>query len=53
MCTKFQSKPKGKISLGRTRCKWEENVKIDFEETTYEAVDWIHLSRIRFSARLL
>jgi hypothetical protein len=25
-------KPKIKISLGRTRCEWEDNIKIDMRE---------------------
>jgi hypothetical protein len=25
-------KPEGKIDLGRSRCRWEGNIKIDLEE---------------------
>jgi hypothetical protein len=26
-------KPEGKIPLGRPRCRWEDNIKIDLRET--------------------
>jgi hypothetical protein len=38
-------KPVGKRSLGRTRHKWEGNIKRDLKETELEGVDCIHLAQ--------
>ena len=32
--------PEGKRPLGRPRSRWEENIKMDIEETGWEGVDW-------------
>jgi hypothetical protein len=37
--------PEGKRPLGRLRCRWEDNIKIDVKETGWEDVDWIHLAQ--------
>jgi len=29
--------PKGKRPLGRPRCRWEDNIKIDLQEVGWEA----------------
>ena len=34
-------------SLGRPRRKWEDNIKMDFQEVGYEGVDWIELAQDR------
>jgi hypothetical protein len=31
--------------LGRPRCRWEDNVKINFKEIDCKEVDWIRLSQ--------
>jgi hypothetical protein len=36
-------KPGGKTPLGRPRCRWKDNTKMDLRETGLEGVDWIHL----------
>jgi hypothetical protein len=36
-------KPEGKRSLGRHRCKWEDNIKMDLQEVGCGAMDWIGL----------
>jgi hypothetical protein len=33
----------GKRPLGRPRCRWEDNIKIDVREIGWESVDWMHL----------
>jgi hypothetical protein len=33
----------GKISLGRPRRKWEDNIKMNFKEAGCEALDCIHV----------
>jgi hypothetical protein len=34
-------KPEGKRRLGRSRCKWENNIKMDLRKY---GVNWIHLA---------
>jgi hypothetical protein len=36
--------PEGKISLGRTRCKWEDNIKMDLSDVGGSGMDWIDLA---------
>jgi hypothetical protein len=31
-----------RIPLGRPKCRWEGNIKMDLKETRSEDVDWIH-----------
>jgi hypothetical protein len=38
-------KCEGKRSLGRPRCRWEYNTRIDLREMKWEGVDWINLTR--------
>jgi hypothetical protein len=42
-CNIFVGKSEGKRQLGRTRHRWEYNIKLDLEEIGWEGVDWIHL----------
>jgi hypothetical protein len=37
----------GKSPLGRPRCKWEDNIRMDLKERMWEGVDWIHLAQDR------
>ena len=39
-------KPEGKMPLGRTRCRWEDNIKIDFQEVGRDG-DWMDLAQNR------
>jgi hypothetical protein len=39
-------KPEGKRPLGRPRPRWEDNIKMDFEEVGYRRVDWIELGQV-------
>jgi hypothetical protein len=41
-------KPKGQRSLGR----WEDNIKMDFQEVEF-GMDWIYLAQNRGGGRLL
>jgi hypothetical protein len=36
-------KLEGKRSLGRTRCRWEDNIKMDLREVWFGGVDLIHV----------
>jgi hypothetical protein len=38
-------KPEGKRTLGRTRCKWVDNIRMDFGEVGWVDVDWIRLAQ--------
>jgi hypothetical protein len=40
-------KPEEKRPLGRTKRRWEDNIKMDLREIRYEGADWIHLVHIR------
>jgi len=42
-------KPEGKRPLGRPRCKWEDNIKMDLQEVGCGGKDWIDLSLDRDS----
>ena len=37
-------KPEGKRPLGRTRRRWEDNIKIDLEEVGRGCGDWMELA---------
>jgi hypothetical protein len=40
-------KPEGKRPLGRPRCRWEDNIRLDLREREWESVDWIRLAQVR------
>ena len=40
-------KLEGKISLGRPRSRWEDNIKMDPQEVGCGGVDWIKLAQDR------
>jgi hypothetical protein len=37
-------KPEGKRLLGRPRCMWEDNIKMDLREIEWGGTDWIDLA---------
>jgi len=37
--------PEGKRPLGRPRCRWEDNIKIDLQEVGCGGMDWIELAQ--------
>jgi hypothetical protein len=37
-------KPEGKRPLGRPRCMWLDNIKIDLREIGWDGMDWIDLA---------
>jgi len=37
-------KPDGKRPLGRPRRKWEDNIKVDLQDTWCRGMDWIELA---------
>jgi hypothetical protein len=38
-------KPEGKRPLGRTRHRWEDDIRMDLREIWWERVDCIHLTQ--------
>jgi hypothetical protein len=40
-------KPEGKRALGRSRCRWVDNIKIDLLDIGWGGVDWIGLAQDR------
>jgi hypothetical protein len=40
-------KPEGKRPLGRPRHRWEDNIKMDFQEVGCGGMDWIELAQDR------
>jgi hypothetical protein len=40
-------KPEGKRPLGRPRHRWEDNIKMDFQEMGCWGIDWIKLAQDR------
>jgi len=51
----FVGKPEGKRPLGRPRCRWEGNIKMDLQEVGLGGMDWIDLAedRDRWQAHLI
>jgi hypothetical protein len=37
----------GKRQLGRTRRRWEDNIKMDLQEVRQKGIDWIDLAQDR------
>jgi hypothetical protein len=46
-------KPEGKRPLGRTRRRWEDNIKMDLQEVGGGGMDWIELAQDRERWRAL
>jgi hypothetical protein len=41
-------RPEGRRPLGRPRCRWEDNIKMDLREIGFGDVDWIHRAQDRY-----
>jgi hypothetical protein len=42
-------KPEGKRSLGRTRCRWEDNIRMDLQEVEcggWTGLGWLKIGRV-------
>jgi hypothetical protein len=46
-------KPEGKRPLGRPRCRWVDNIKIDLREIGCDGMDWTDLAQDRDQWRAL
>jgi predicted CoA-binding protein len=45
--------PEGKRPLGRSRCRWVDNIKMDLRKIGSDGVDWIDLAQDRDQLRTL
>jgi len=41
------AKPEVKRPLGRLRCRWEDNIRMDVREVRWEGVYWMNLAQDR------
>jgi hypothetical protein len=41
-------RPEDKKPLGRPRCRWEDNIKMNLRETGIDGANWIQLAQDRF-----
>jgi hypothetical protein len=46
-------KPEGRRALGRSRRRWEDNIKMDLREVGWGGMDWIDLAQDRDRWRAL
>jgi hypothetical protein len=44
-------RPESKRPLGRPRCRWEDNIKMDLREIAISGVNWIQLAQDRVQWR--
>jgi hypothetical protein len=47
------AKPEGKRQLGKSRCRWVDNIKMDLREIVWDDRDWIDLAQDRDQWRAL
>jgi hypothetical protein len=40
-------KPEGKGPLGRPRCRWVDNIKMELSKIGWDGMDWINLAQDR------
>jgi hypothetical protein len=40
-------KPEGKRPLGRPRCRWEDNIRMDLQQVGRDFGDWMELAQDR------
>jgi hypothetical protein len=46
-CTILFRKPEIERPLGKPRCRWEDNIKMDTSDIEFGCVDWIHMAQNR------
>jgi hypothetical protein len=46
-------KPERKRPLGRLRCRWVKNIKMDLRKIEWDGVDWIDMAQDRDQWRVL
>ena len=40
-------KPEGKRQLGRSRRRWEDNIKMELQEVGCGSMEWIEVAKVR------
>jgi hypothetical protein len=53
LCWLLVGKPERRRPLGRPRCRWVDNIKMDLVEIKWVGVDWIGLPQDRDKWRAL
>jgi hypothetical protein len=53
VCRSLVGKPEGNKPLGRSRCRWIDNIKIGLSEIGLGGMDWISLAQDGYSWRAL
>jgi hypothetical protein len=51
--TLLEGKPEGRRPLGRPRCRWVDNIRMDLVQVRWGDVDWIGLAQDRDRWRAL
>jgi hypothetical protein len=49
----MMGKPEGQRPMGRPRCRWEDNIKMDLQEVGCGVMDWFELAQDRDRWRAL
>jgi hypothetical protein len=52
-CGVLMGKPEGKRTMGRHRCRWEDNIKMDLQEVVGCGGNWMELAQDRGRWRAL
>jgi hypothetical protein len=52
-CKSLVGTPEGERPLGRSRHRWEDNIRIGLRKIGCEGVDWMHLTQDRDQRRAL
>jgi hypothetical protein len=47
VCRVLVGKPEGKRPVGRPRCRWEDEIRMDLRDIGWEGVEWIQLAQDR------
>jgi hypothetical protein len=45
VCKILVDRPERTTRLGRPKCRWENNIKMDLREIRWGGMDWIHLAQ--------
>jgi hypothetical protein len=51
VCRVLVGRPEGKRTLGRSRRRWEDNIKMDLREIGIDGANWIQLAQDRVQWR--
>jgi hypothetical protein len=46
-------KPEGERTLGRSRHRWVDSIKMDLREIEWDGIDWIDVTQVREQGGLL